>query len=216
MILDPFGVNNRSAVTLSRLLASIFRGDFEVGERLTEIGLAEKLGTSRTPVREALLELKGLGLVEIRRNCGAVFGGFSAERLSEIYEVRRLLEVEATRRATSRIDAASLQTLLEETRRLKDARADDVDWELDQRLHAVIAESCGNRTLMHEIGRFALLVQAVRLTVGERVHVQRETTRQHLCLLELMEAGEAEAAARAMEDHLVHAERRAVEAIAAD
>ncbi len=213
MIPDPSGVQNRATAALSGLLESMFRGEIGVGARLTEIGLAEKLGTSRTPVREALLELKGLGLVEVRRNCGAVFVGFSAEKLKEIYEVRRLLEVEATRKATPRMPPDALQNLLDATRALKKTGADDADWTLDQRLHATIAESSGNRTLVHEISRFARLVQAVRLTVGARIHVQRETTQQHLRLLNAMAQGDAEGAAQAMNRHLIQAERSAVAAI---
>ncbi len=213
MIPDPSGVQNRAATAISGLLESMFRGDFEVGARLTEVGLAAQLGMSRTPVREALLELKGLGLVEVRRNCGAVFVGFSGGKLREIYEVRRVLEVEATRKATSRVAADSLRDLLEATRALQEANADDEDWELDQRLHATIAQSSGNQTLAHEIARYAHLVQAIRTTVGARIHVQRETTRQHLRLLRAMARGDADAAASAMRRHLEQAERTAVSAI---
>ncbi|MFT4638257.1 MAG: DNA-binding GntR family transcriptional regulator [Verrucomicrobiales bacterium] len=213
MLSDQLGGKNRTTAAISELLGCVFRGEFKVGDRLTETFLSEKLGISRTPVREALLELKGLGLVDVRRNRGAVFNGFTAVKLSEIYEVRRLLEVEATRHSTRRIDRQLLHDLLRDTRLLHDANADDDDWELDRRIHAAIALSCGNQTLAHEIQRFSMLVQAIRVTVGARVHVQQETTEQHLELLAAMTNGDPNAAGDAMRSHLEEAEKAAVAAI---
>lgn len=214
MLSDQLGGKNRTTAAISELLDCVFRGEFKVGDRLTETFLSEKFGISRTPVREALLELKGLGLVDVRRNRGAIFSGFSAVRLSEIYEVRRLLEVEATRLSTSRIDRHVLHDLLEETRQLHDANQDDQYWALDRRIHTAIAQSCGNQTLAHEIERFSKLVQAIRVTVGARAHVQQETTEQHLEILTAITTGDPEAAADAMRRHLEAAEKAAVTAIA--
>lgn len=206
--------HNRTTQAISELLSAIFRAEFKVGDHLTEHSLAEKLGMSRTPVREALVELKGLGLLDVRRNRGALVKGFSAEKLREIYEVRRLLEVEATRKATGRIDADILADLLSETRRLHESRGNDENWRLDQRIHAAIATSCGNQTLAHEIDRYSTLVQAIRITVGARIHVQQLTTEQHLEILEAMTSGEADGAADAMFRHLDQAEQSAVAALA--
>ena len=203
MLSDQLGGKNRTTAAISELLGCVFQGEFKVGDRLTETFLSEKLGISRTPVREALLELKGLGLVDVRRNRGAVFNGFTAVKLSEIYEVRRLLEVEATRHSTRRIDRQLLHDLLRDTRLLHDANADDDDWELDRRIHAAIALSSGNQTL----------AQAIRVTVGARVHVQQETTEQHLELLAAMTNGDPNAAGDAMRSHLEEAEKAAVAAI---
>jgi DNA-binding GntR family transcriptional regulator len=211
---QTLGGGNLITAAISALLGCVFRGEFHAGEHLMEAFLSEKLGISRTPVREALLELKRLGLVELKRNCGAIFPGFSGIRLSEIYEVRRLLEVEATRRAAARMDRHVLHKLLRETRRFFESGADDQEWELDQRIHAAIAQSCGNQLLGHEIERFSTLVQAIRVTVGARVPVQYETTEQHLKLLNAITKGDSEAAADSMQRHLEAAKQAAVTAIA--
>lgn len=213
MFIDSSGADNRTTTAISQLLSCIFSGEFQVGDHLTEASLAEKFGTSRTPVREALVELRGLGLLEVRRNRGALFNGFSAERLREIYEVRRLLEVEATRKATPRIAPERLQGLLRDTRRLHDSQADDEDWQLDRQIHSAIAEDCGNHMLTHDIQRFTTLVQAIRMTVGARIHVQQKTTEEHLEVLTAMSEGDANAAADAMRSHLENAEESAVAAI---
>ena len=203
---------SRTEQAVARVLESIFGGDFHEGDHLTEASLSQLLGMSRTPIRGALLELKGLGVIDVRRNRGAVVTPFTEEKLREIYEVRRVLEVEATRKASGRIGDQTLRSLLEETRGLLDSGGEDLDWKLDQRLHTAIAESCGNRRLWHEINRYNTLMQAIRKTVGTRMPVHRITAMQHLDILTALEDQQANAAATAMRVHLEQAEESAVAA----
>jgi DNA-binding FadR family transcriptional regulator len=102
---------------------------------------------------------------------------------------------------------------MRDTQKLHDANAGDEDWDLDRRIHTTIAESCGNQMLTHKIERFNLLVQAIRMTVGARVHVQHETTEQHLELLTAMADGNPSAAADSMCRHLEAAEKSAMIAV---
>src|ERR1041385_1530926 len=79
-----------------QLLESIFTGEIPGGARLVEEELADKLGVSRTPVREALGELAGIGVIQLKPNHGAIVRTFGPQQLQEIYHIRRLLESEAT------------------------------------------------------------------------------------------------------------------------
>jgi DNA-binding GntR family transcriptional regulator len=195
------------------VLERVFRGEFREGDRLTEQSLTVGLGMSRTPVREALIELEGLGVLKLSPNRGAEVSRFGEEKLREIYEVRRLLEVEATRRASGRMGALELGELVALTGELLESGGDDVDWVLDRRIHAAIAGSCGNRRLAYEIGRYAILVQAVRQSVAQRMKVQRVTSEQHLAVLTALAEGRADDAAEAMRLHLMQAEESAVLAV---
>ena len=91
------------------------------GEALREAAIAEQLGVSKTPVREALARLEQEGLVETTSFKGAVVSGYSPEDLQEVYELRELLEGAAARAAaTSASDEAleRLRTLVAESRAL--------------------------------------------------------------------------------------------------
>ncbi len=110
-----------------------------------------------------------------------------------------------------RIDCHLLHDLMRDTQKLHDANAGDEDWNLDRRIHITIAESCDNQMLTHEIERFNLLVQAIRMTVG--AHVQHETTEQHLELLTAMADGNPSAAADSVCRHLEAAEKSAMIAV---
>jgi DNA-binding GntR family transcriptional regulator len=93
------------------------------GEALREATIAERLGVSKTPVREALTRLEQEGLVETTSFKGAVVSSYSRRDLVEIYELRLLLEGAAARTAADSIsdqDLQRLETLVAESRRLRD------------------------------------------------------------------------------------------------
>src|SRR6187431_2890956 len=97
---------------------AILEGDLKPGERLRAEALAQRYGTSRTPVREALLQLEAQGLVEVEPNRGAVVRPFDRADLLDLYEVRALLEPAAAARAARRIgpdDIGRLEQLCAES-----------------------------------------------------------------------------------------------------
>lgn len=196
------------------LLTALLQGEWNGGDRLTEAEAVARFGVSRTPVREALLELQGLGFVELRRNCGAVFLPFGPEELREIYEVRSLLEIEATRLATGRIDPATLDSLAAAFARIRESGGVDSDWEHDRTLHRVVAEASGNCRLFAEISRYGDLVQTVREIVGGQAYAIHGTTAdEHLEILAALARRDSDAAAEAMRAHVGQACHSAVAAV---
>src|SRR6201991_2930938 len=90
---------------------AILEGELKPGERLRAEALAQRFGTSRTPIREALLQLEGQGLVEVEPNRGAVVRSYDRDDVLDLYELRALIEPHAAARAATRIDAAQLAEL---------------------------------------------------------------------------------------------------------
>ena len=90
---------------------AIVGGRLRPGERIREQDLAEALGISRTPVREALFLLQNEGLVDSRPRRTAVVRAFGADEIDDMYQVRALLEGYAARRAATRISASELAEL---------------------------------------------------------------------------------------------------------
>ena len=96
---------------------AILEGVLRPGERLRAEALAQRFGTSRTPVREALLQLEAQGLVEVEPNRGAVVRAFDSADLLDLYELRALLEPAAAARAATRIgddEIAQLKALTDD------------------------------------------------------------------------------------------------------
>ena len=90
---------------------AILEGELKPGERLRAEALAQRFGTSRTPIREALLQLEAHGLVEVEPNRGAVVRTFDRDDLQDLYEVRALIEPHAAARAATRISETQLARL---------------------------------------------------------------------------------------------------------
>ncbi|MDF1659384.1 MAG: GntR family transcriptional regulator [Verrucomicrobiales bacterium] len=209
--------SNRSASkakVVRGLLEGLLEGKWQGGNRFTETLGAEAFGVSRTPVREALLDLQALGLIELRRNCGAIIHPFGENDLREIYAVRSLFEVEATRVAASRINLAKVETLIEAFEKIRGSGGIDPEWEFDRGLHQLIADSSGNRRLSTEIGRYSSLVQTMREIVGARAQgIHSASADEHLEILRALHRRDASDASSAMRDHLQQASDSAVAAM---
>ncbi|MEO6436984.1 MAG: GntR family transcriptional regulator [Tepidisphaeraceae bacterium] len=199
--------NTLRAQLVSKILGSIFSGEVHGGHRLVEEELAIKLGVSRTPVREALGELAAIGLIDLRPNHGAIVRPFGPEQLREIYHVRRILEVEATRMAALRIEPQALADIREETRVLTSQEARGKGWAetalaLDQRFHQLISRSSGSERLAEEIGKYRNLVVGVGDAVGNKLHAHDQNMSEHAAIIEHMLAGRADEAGDAMGHHI--------------
>jgi DNA-binding GntR family transcriptional regulator len=204
----------RRQALVQSLLADVFQGRLRAGQHLVTQELADRFGVSHTPIREALIALAGIGIVDLLPNRGAVVRRVTAREVREICQVRRLLECQATRSACGRIELAALQALAADLRRLlavktpSAARFIDQARVVDSRLHDLIARSCGNAFLGHELGRLKVLFRAFR-DVSYTQHEQRndfprlaEEAREHLAVVEALLTGDAEEAARAMARHI--------------
>ena len=198
------------------IVEGLVKGKWKGGARLTEAEAVELFEVSRTPVREALLELQGIGLVELRRNCGAVFAPFGPKELRDLYAVRSLLEVEATRLATPHMNRGQLQRLHLEITNIRDSSGVDPDWKFDIELHSSIAAASGNSRLAADIARYGGLIQTMREAVGEQsVDIHLESAIEHLAIIEALLSGNPTAASEAMHRHLAQASHSAIAAIEA-
>ena len=158
-------------------------------------------------MREALLELSGLGLIDLRRNCGAVFRPFGEAELRELYEVRALLEIEAARRAASVMDPEVADDMVVAFEAIREAGGVDPEWTQDRRFHDAVAKASGNRRLAAEIARYGDLVHVVREMVGEWFPpIHHRTADDHLAIAEAIRDRDEARSANAMRLHLEQAE----------
>lgn len=192
---------------VSKVLSAIFSGEVHGGDRLVEEELALKLGVSRTPVREALGELAAIGVIGLRPNHGAIVREFGPAQLREIYHVRRILEVEATRLAAERIDPTAIQEIKDQTVSLLAHEARGKQWAenalaLDQHFHELISHSSGSERLAEEIGKYRNLVVAVGDAVGNKLHAHDQNLKEHAAIIDHLLIHQADQAALAMGRHI--------------
>ncbi|MEV0522842.1 GntR family transcriptional regulator [Streptomyces sp. NPDC050439] len=203
----PHPIPSRTQYVLEAVKHRILTGQLAPGQPLVETELAAQFAVSKTPVREALKTLAGTGLVVMSQYKGATVRTVDAAMAQEVYDVRLLLEPEALRR-TVRSGA-----LLEEARdalERADSAADAAERSLANReFHRALYVPCGNPLLsrmLDEVRDQAALVSAVAWATLPSW--EREAA-EHREILRLALAGEADAAARGLHDHIASFVQRA-------
>jgi DNA-binding GntR family transcriptional regulator len=142
-----------SDIIASALEESILRGDYQIGERLSEVSLSSQFGVSRTPIREALQKLSKSGLVEQIHRRGVFVRRHSPVELVELFELMAELEASCGRLAALRISEEALQQLREANSKCKAAMlAGEADtyYYANEVFHMIIYKQSGNRFLEQE------------------------------------------------------------------
>jgi len=194
----------------------ILRGELAPGQRLAELTLAERLGVSRTPIRQALPALAREGLLAAAGRRGYVVRSFSMEDVADAIETRGLLEGLAARRIAERgappelIDA--LKKCLSEgdaivAKRRFEAADEQSYGEMNGRFHALIVEGSGSRILADTLARndhvpFAS-ARAVALSkdMAALLPVMSYAHRQHHAIVQALEKGEGARVEALMREH---------------
>jgi DNA-binding GntR family transcriptional regulator len=187
------------------VLERILDGTYAPGDRIVETRLAQELGTSPAPVREALRELELLRFVESEPHRGARVRAVSAEEMAEIYPVRAALEEVAGREAAKRLhgDVHALEIEVEEMRAA--ARDGDIHRQVehDVRFHRLIVESAGNATLLEVWKSLRIEARTVITLLAGGVD-PAELVELHMPVLEALRAGDPDEAGRVLRHHVEH------------
>ena len=199
------GSSLRSKVYQS-IREEILSGDFQEGEELVEASLGEKMGVSRTPVREALRQLALEDLVEIIPNKGAFVKGIAAEDVEDIYLIRSKLEGLCARRAAKRAVKAELEAM-EEAIYLSEFHAKKGNYEQvyeqDTRFHELMYESCHSRMLSSLLSQYHQYVQKVRKLTLQNQNRSDRSNAEHAQILNSIQNREEEQAERLATQHIL-------------
>lgn len=187
---------------------AIVRGRLAQGTLASEQVIADQVGVSRTPVREALLQLAQEGLVEFARNAGVRITVLTAERLQHAYVLRSCMEAHCVRTAASNDAvrgslAAQLRAHLVEQHRIASAR-DPAAWiDANRDFHRRIVEAGGNGLMLEAWDR----LQGYVMLAGfgfHAVHPERmaQFLQEHTRIVDHIEHADSAGAQRALEAHL--------------
>nr|WP_106788933.1 GntR family transcriptional regulator [Massilistercora timonensis] len=194
-------------VVFNTLRQAILRGELKPGERLMEIQLANKLGVSRTPVREAIrkLELEGLVLMIPRK--GAEVADISEKSLKDVLEVREALEELAARLACDKITKEGINRLKEAAQDFRSAlKSNDITQmaEADVRFHDVICNATENQKLGQLLNNLREQMYRYRIEYLKDQQVYEKLLSEHEEIIRHIEKGEKDEAARVVSRHIVN------------
>ncbi|HIV42053.1 MAG TPA: GntR family transcriptional regulator [Candidatus Mediterraneibacter guildfordensis] len=174
-------------VVFNTLRRAILRGELKPGERLMEIQLANKLGVSRTPIREAIrkLELEGLVLMVPRK--GAEVAEITEKNLRDVLEVRCALEELAVQLACDRIDPERMQQLLDAAAHFRDilGTADITELgEADEAFHDVIFQATDNRRLIQLLNNLREQMYRYRIEYLKKKECYPQLLEEHAAIIQ--------------------------------
>ncbi|SCZ79248.1 GntR family transcriptional regulator [Acidaminobacter hydrogenoformans] len=198
---------NRSLTTIifDRVRDDILSGKYVTGEKIVEAKLADELGVSRTPVREALKQLELDGLVENLPNRGVIVKGITDQDIGDIYTIRLAIEAIAAKWSVHRMEKAELDQLREIFELMEFyAAKQDVDkfFELNTIFHETIYHATKSRYLEHLLKDFQLFIKSTR-NASLRVEGRMDKAlAEHRTILEAFISRDEERAVESITKHI--------------
>lgn len=196
------------ARVFAALESAVINGEYTPGDTLNEIKISQELGVSRTPVREAIVQLELEGLVEATQNKGATVIGVSEKDIEDIYEIRLRIEGFATSLATKKItgdELIALEKIVELQEFYLSKEDTDQLWRLDTDFHKIIYDASRNRPLCSMLTSFHNYIKRGRgLSLRVKGRAEKSVD-EHRLILAAIKAGDAELSERLTTEHIENA-----------
>lgn len=193
-------------VIAEELKRLIYSGEIQPGERLNEAALAQRMGTSRGPIREAIRMLTGLGLVTAVPNRGVFVRQISLREMLEIYELRALVFGYAAERACDALDEPH-RAVFEQLLMAMDAATESGDgtdyYEHNLRFHRLILELSGNRRAHQAYDEYVKELHLFRRSYFNASGNMRRSNAEHRAIVEAMVKGDARRVRQLAERHVL-------------
>ncbi|MGL4810861.1 MAG: GntR family transcriptional regulator [Beijerinckiaceae bacterium] len=202
---------DRSSAVYEGLRRAIIEQALQPGDRLPEDAIGESFNVSRTLVRSALTRLASEGLVEQRRNKGAVVASPSLASARDIFDVRRQLEDLVVHRLSGALSAEQAATLRQHVQREENAKGRDgpESIRLAGEFHILLAEMTGNTLLTRYIGEVVSRCSLI-LALYARPHSSDCAVNEHAQLIDALSRGDAAKARHLMDHHIGAVQERAL------
>lgn len=194
-----------SADLSTRLKEDILSGRLHKNQKLTEQAICEQYQVSRTPVREALIALESEGLIEMIPNRGAFVIGLSRQDMDDIFTLRKIYEVQATRWAIERITAEEMDALEENFEFMEFyTMKHDIDKMLNINInfHQMIYQASHNRILQQLLSSYQIYVRHTHSDAVEEAGYLDTVLEEHRRIFRAFQRKDIEGGASAMAEHM--------------
>ena len=199
-----------SIAVRDRIRDDIVAGALPLGSRLTLESLAARYSVGHMPVREALLQLQGEGLVVVTPNRGARVRAVDVEFVRNVFDLRMAIEAMLARRAAERIDARGI-ALLESMQAQFEAKAEANDFAsllaINREFHRIICEAADNPEAAAVLDRHRRLIAALWMLYGYGEERVAGVISDHRHIIAALAAGEADVAASLAMAHAAKAKQ---------
>jgi len=188
----------------AELKAMLMAYALKPGERINEVELSRRIGVSRTPLREALNQLRAESLLRFAPGKGYFCRDLDVHETFHLYELRKALETAAVRLAVRRArdeDIDALEAFLHSTGPDADIYTPQQQVEFDEAFHMSLLSMCENAEMLRVLANINDRIRFVRLIDIGRTH-RRDTQREHLETVKALRARDEAACVRLLEKHI--------------
>lgn len=213
MILETDNSSSLRIRVFNAIEDAILNGEYKEGESLNELKLSSELGVSRTPVREALMQLELEGLVNNIPNKGAVVVGVSEKDIEDVYAIRMSIEGLAAKLCAEKITDDELKALekivdLQEFYLIKNNT--EQIWKLDGDFHKIIYESSRSRPLRYMLSNFHNYIKSARDISIQTAGRAEKTVAEHKAILEAIRSKNGPLAESLTAEHIRNAKNNLI------
>jgi len=207
----PKQLKNKKHMVFEYLRKRIIDSSIPPGFPISEGDLAEELGVSKTPIREALRQLEKDGLVQNTPGRGSNVTNISSRDISEVFQLREIIECGAAKRAALLPDKNKIIEKRKEVQQLalnKQRMSENVyEWGAGDDIHLCIVNSLGNQKLADVYQGLLDQIKRIRIHIGKKFTQHRfdEITNEHLAILDSIIEGNSASAEQMMHKHLNNA-----------
>lgn len=201
-------------IVYEELKRQIMIGEIPPGTRMMEVELADDMGVSRTPIREAIRKLEKEGLVSIEPRRGAYASEISIKDMVDVLEVREFLEGMAAGLASKRITEEEIEALKHSIDAYRDAVESGATEEIieeDEIFHKLIVDCSGNKTLIQMINQVQELALRFRYIYYEDFSRYQNMPNEHQEILDAVLTGDPETARKVADEHVLRLKEFVVE-----
>ncbi|MGB7605021.1 MAG: GntR family transcriptional regulator [Lutisporaceae bacterium] len=201
-------------VVFETIRNAIISGSLKPGERLMEVQMAERLGVSRTPIREAIRKLELEGLIIMLPRKGAYVADLSVKDLTEVLEIRAALEGMAAGLAVTRINEEEIEELeliaLKFHKALENGNLEELIFQ-DSQFHEAIFKASRNERLIQLNNNLREQVQRFREMYLKKVNRSKKTSREHYDIVEAISSRDISKAEKLARKHIETTENAILE-----
>jgi DNA-binding GntR family transcriptional regulator len=209
-VADPSGSQEPTTVDwiAARLVEAIRKGDIKPGQRLVVADIAQQLKVSAGPVREAMRDLAGAGILEISPHKGARVQIMTTRAVQDIYDIREMLEALAARRAAERIELGANRdrfdrAVAEVRRASKDAPLSEYI-AVNRAFHRTVWELASSTRLVGLLDQLTVFIDTLRDESRLDAAHLKASAWEHEALIEAISSGDGRSAERTMRAHIRH------------
>ena len=202
---------NKKAHAYDTLKHLIIEMQIEPGTPINEAELADRLGVSKTPLREALTQLQRDGLVESVPARGSSISHITAREVEDVLQVREIIEIGVAKRVAAVGGTPELLAERDALAKLSDAPGEHgnyvYEWGSFEDVHLILVKSLGNELLMTVYGRLMDRITRIRNYYGDRFTRRRlaDIAAEHVAILDAIVCGDVATAEQKMTQHLHNA-----------